>query len=230
MLPVYNKATKAKVSVVGEAVIATDTTYVHLPKFLAERNLLSIGDKITAIGLFNIIVNGEYFTIVSPLMYTLPYNSFQVISVDGEEYYQLEFLKGQSIIESLTVARNAMLTTEVLTFILLRGQIPYYVTQEMALHLTSGSAKYGGVKLDENSALIELLAGLSQRVKGDEEMFYRHAPASAEVQYVPLTDISFGTFSNFSRFLGGYQRSGIITSLVNDTPTAPTKLEKTLRR
>lgn len=225
----HDPSTKSKVSLLNNGVYATADTRVHVPVAFADKNLVTIGEKAIVIGLFNVIVGDTYFTVISPLTYTLPYTSFQLRTIDEVEYYEFFFRKGDLIIESLKVAKNALFTVELLLFIILRGQIPYYVTADTVLHIGENANKLGGINLDGNSALLELLTSLTQRSTRDTEVFYRHAPTDG-VKFVPLTDVSFGTFSNFSRLLNGYQSSAMITSIVNTKLTPPSKLERTLRR
>jgi hypothetical protein len=225
----YNPLAKNRVALVGESVVATEPTLVHIPEEYSVKGLVKITSYAECVGLFNIIIGGEYFVISSPLMYTLPYRSVSRVTVDDEPYIQLEFDKGDRIIESLTVATNAVITVEMLTFLLLRGQMPYFVTSEINLNLLKHSSKVAGINLDENSALLEILATLSQRQQEDSHQFYRHNPVG-KVKYISLNDVNFGTFSTFSRLLNGHQASALITSLTTDKVSLPSKLEKTLRR
>lgn len=228
-MPTYNPAVKNKVRIEGEAVVATELTYVHIPEYYAVKGLVSVLDTVECIGLFNIIVGDEYFVISSPLNYTLPYKAFSKVRIEEETYIQLEFNAGDPIIESLTVARNAPLTVEILIFLLLRGQMPYFVTPDINLNLLKGTAAHAGISLDENSALVEILSSLSQRQQEDNHSFYRHNP-KGPVKYISLNDVNFGTFSTFSRLLNGHQASALVTSLTTDKTSVPSKLEKTLRR
>lgn len=228
-MPIYDSAVKSKVQLKDGGIVALYDTKVHIPTFYLEKNMLMVTDTVESIGVFNIIVDDKYFVLTSPLVYTLPVQSMQTITINDEPYYELNFKKGEVIIESLLVARNAILATELLLTVILRGKIPYYLTPDMVLRLVHNTSQYAGVRLDSNSAIIELVASLSQRSKSDIATFYRHNRKDG-VQYATLSDVNLATFTNFSRLLNGYQSSGTITSLVNSKLAEPTKLEKILRR
>lgn len=225
----YDSSTKNKVLVKDNQVIATHDTVVHIPHHFVDKGMLSITEKAECIGFFNVIIDNKYFVILSPLMYTLPYSAVSVQTVGDEDYVALSFTKGVPIIESLEVAKNAPMTVELLIYLLLRGQMPYYITPELNMVMLTWASEVAGIGLDGNPAIIELLAGLTQRSAEDKLTLYRHSP-NKNYQYVPLTDVNFGTFSTFSRLLNGHQSSAMITSLTSDKPTKPSKLETILRR
>jgi hypothetical protein len=225
----HDPSTKDKVKVVGNQVLATSLTKVHIPAHFIEKGLLKLTEQAECIGMFNVIIGDKYFVIMSPLIYTLPYSSFSVQTIGEEEYIELVFTADTPIIESLEVAKNAPMTVELLIYLMLRGQMPYYITPELNLVMLTWCSDYAGISLDSNPALLEVLAGLSQRAADDKLSLYRHNP-NGKYQYVPLTDVSFGTFSTFSRLLNGHQASAMITSLTSDKPTLPSKLETILRR
>ena len=85
-MPTYNPLAKHKVKVIGDAVIATTHTRVHIPESYTVKGLVKITTYAECAGLFNIIVGDEYFVISSPLTYTLPYRSFSRVVIDEEPY------------------------------------------------------------------------------------------------------------------------------------------------
>lgn len=219
---------KSHIKEVEKQVIADHDTYIDLPQIFEEGKLLTVGKVISCIGVFPIIIQDKYLVIRSPLMYTFRPDSIVEEEVDGEVYYRLGFEAGKPLF-NLTMAKNAIKLTELFSFVGLRGKIPYYCTRDTALRLVDNASTYAGINLNQESAIIELLLSMCQRATDDSTLLSRYAP-DRPVQYVPLTDVNVGTFSNFSRLLNGYQASGMITSLVNDTDTQPSPLERTLRR
>lgn len=225
----YDPSAKNKVIVKDNQVLATEVTKVHVPAHFIDKGLLKITSIAECIGMFNVLVGDKYFIIMSPLVYTLPYTSFYMTTIGEEDYVEFEFATGTPIIESLEVAKNAPMTVELLIYLMLRGQMPYFITPEHNLVMLTWCSDYAGISLDANPALIELIAGLSQRSATDKLSLYRHNPTGG-YQFVPLTDVSFGTFSTFSRLLNGHQSSAMITSLTENKPAPPSKLETILRR
>ena len=220
---------KSMVKQDGTAIVATTDTKVHIPKYYEERGLLTMGREAQSLGVINVIIDDAFFVVISTLIYTLPFSSFKQVDIGEEVYYELQFKAGQPIIQSLEVAKNNLLAIELLTFMILRAKIPYFIDPPMALQLLSGTSQAAGINLDENSSLVELLISLSHRSQLDTQVLARHAP-NDPITYVALTDVNFGTFTNFSRLLNSYQTSGLITSLTNNSNSQPGKLETILRR
>jgi len=200
---------------------------IYILKEFKDAKLVTIGNAVSSIGLFAIEVDNKYLTIRSPLTYQLNFSKLTEVTIDDKIYLKLIVDKGMPIF-STSVVRSVFSTVALFTFIGLRGKVPFYATKNTIAKILYGSSKYAGIKLDKDPGVLQLMMSLAQRSKDNIEDYHRHVPNS-EIQYVPLTDITFGSTSNFNRLLGGYQAAGTVTSLVSDGAD-PKPVEQILRR
>jgi hypothetical protein len=198
--------------------------FVYIPENWAHNNLADIGEDVYFLGFFAIAVDGYYATDNLPGKIRSEPTEIDVVTVDGELYYEFKYLKGALIAES-TVLRNKMFVYSVNDAFLMKGRVPKYCSYEDFISYLFQVKHYCGLNLNTNLPIMSLIAA-SVWVSGkDNTKLHRHLLNDPNVseeekkntETVGLRNVGIKTTNAMSKVIGSYFDIGVVTAINNPT-------------
>ena len=203
---------------------------IWIPAIYEERDLLTLGDTATSLGIFQLRIND---TLSCDMMILAKVNMDFVTDTrvieDDYQYIVLDLKAGSVFIRNTDIVKNSNLAYGVfMTFIAL-GKIPPFINYNMINSLFDNDKKCCGISLNVNHAIFEMIYAQMYRDSSDAYMFYRHTDMRKAPRVVPIHQISHGPQSTSAKIIGSYMKEGIVASLVDDSEHSPSVVENLFR-
>jgi len=203
---------------------------VWIPKVYQERDLLTIGDDVSTLGIFQLRIDDA----LSATMMILSRVTIEFLSVRTEvedefEYIVLSLEKDSVFISNIFLVKDNNLIYSIFVTFLALGKIPPFLTYNIIQSLFDNDKKHCGIDLKVNHSIYEMIYAHMFRSNEDPYMFYRHTPMNKPPVIVPIHQISHGPISTSARITGSYLTEGMTSALVDDTEHRPSLVENLLR-
>jgi hypothetical protein len=209
---------------------------IYVPVRFADRKLAIIGNDIRVMSIFCIVVEDKYYAVSSALaMMQITPSTTNIIEVNGDEYYEFVFAKGQQITPSLDLLKNDALAYVVYDEVIAKGNIPWYFTYEDLGKIFVTSTEHANITLAANNVPLEMIAAAVARDPSDRRRYYRHRIKTIDEQmkqppdYVPFRSVIYGATNTTAKLMGSYFDDGLMSALVNPSEKTET-VEQLLRR
>ena len=203
---------------------------VLIPKDYFDRKLLTLGDIATSLGIFQIRINDTYFAnfmILARL--NIEFITYRNETIDDTQYIILLLEKNSVFIQNSKIVKDSNLIYEIFVFFLALGKIPSFIQYEDISKLFDNDSNHCGVDLKINHSIYEMIYAHMFRDNEDPYRFYRHTMMNKQPVIVPIRMISHGPTSTSARITGSYLNEGLVSSLVDETERAPSKIENLFR-
>lgn len=194
---------------------------VMFPVRYEEHDLAEIGNKVTTIGYFAIIVDEKYYAICNiPTTVKLEPIFINKVKIDGESYYELDFDKGSVVISTTELVKVNVLTYYIYNELIAGGKIPWYMNYSDIIKIFDESPKYAGVTIGSNLAIMDMVIANIARDPKDLTRYYRHVytDIKQEINNPPeilaLRNVSYGATNTTAKLLGSYFSDGLTSALV----------------
>lgn len=205
----------------GASVVVTKDAILSIPVRFAEVGLAVIGDQIQIAGCAGLVCGDRYAVINAPAMLTICPRQVSVVTIDGDDYYEFLFSKGDTLIERTQVEKNSVVVTRIFTEVLATAHVPWYIGYEHLGKLLYLCRYHGGINLMSNNAIIEVITAATTRVKEDRRKYLRHTISSieeantSEPAFLGLRNVIYGATNTTARLMGSYFESALTSALVN---------------
>ena len=114
---------------VNNQLVAMQDCSIYVPEHYIGSFLGSIEDDVRIVGIFGIVVEDKYYassrccTIIS-----LNPSTINIIEIEGENYMEFSFQKGDVVINNLNVIRISSLIFKIFDEIMAKGKVPWYLS------------------------------------------------------------------------------------------------------
>lgn len=214
------------------SVIATRKIEIFFPKKFEEHNLAEIYDSVSCIGLVGIVANNKYACLGVLSKFTFLAGDVSELNINGEAYVSMKFEPGETIIETLYVPADPLITYDYFLEFIKFSRIPWYIDFETLLSVIDESKQVAGSFSGSCAQVIRVLLSLTCRDPDNPDVEFRYGNNINNFNVKPLIigmnnpgQLLTGTFARFS---GGYLSDNTIAG-IQEGPTEITELEKILK-
>lgn len=207
---------------VENCLYATQPTKIYSPVRFSERNLAQIGSEIYIVGIYAIVVNDvDYAVSLVNAMMKIEPTSFQIVNINGDDYFEFYFEPGAVICPNLELVKTDTLTYRIYDEIISKAKIPWYLGY-IELGSIFDTAKYhAGTSIGSDREVTELIVSLIARNKEDRTKYYRQTVQSIEdlkgqpPAYIPMRSVIYAATNTLNKIAGSYMETGVISALVS---------------
>lgn len=213
----------ATLSVRPDSSVITKTgCKVYFPTRFVDRSLAEIGVNNLCIGLFPIVVEDKYYSLVSvnSMLHLMP-SEITKITYQDMEYYELTFVRASIVLQSLALVKDDVVLYRLYEELFSKGKIPWYVGYEDLGKLYETAAKFAGSSVGSNPEVIQLLTSLVSRDKNDRARYYRTTVESRKdlvdkpPVFIPLRSVFWAATNTVNKLAGSYFSDGVTSALLN---------------
>lgn len=205
--------------------VAKKSVKVYFPKYWLEGNLGSIDSKITVFAFISFVVDDKYFSHLDAIaMISLNPLDVSVVKIEDVEYYQLSYMPGETIADSITLVKDGKNVFETFNEFLSKSKVPWYMGYTHTCGVFSTALKHAGYNTRTDRAIESFMtANRARDPKNGSKLFRYSVKSQEELETVspvllPLTSVS-GATSASSRLAGSNMKEGIVESIIDPTTT-----------
>lgn len=206
--------------IVGDELIAKQALRIAIPYRYFNRKLAVLGEMITSVIIFAVIVENKWDLMMLPTMMNLTPDETTMESLDGEDYMVLSFDKGSVISPNVNLVRVDQVAYDIYDGFYGSGYKPWFIDYHDYGKLLALSQRYADIKLGPNNIPLELTVAQTAKVANDRALSYRHSLSrgyttglSKEPFIAPLQSVLFGANNLSTQLVGAYLRDGILTAM-----------------
>lgn len=195
---------------------------IYFPTRFEERLLAEVGINNLCIGLFPIVIQDKYYSLLSVnAMIDLKPSSVNKIMIGPVEYYEFVFDPGSVVIQTLDLVQNDVILFRLYDELFSKGKIPWYVGYEDLANLYDTAKKFAGANVGEAPEVVQLLTSIVSRNPKNRIEYYRTTVNSREdlvrnpPAYIPLRSVQFGATNTTNKLAGSYFSEGVTSALLN---------------
>ena len=195
-----------------------DKLEIFIPMRYQTKNYLIIEDKIQALGIFSLRVNGSIDGgLQIPAMIQIDAAETRNETIDGEPYFVCVLNKNNRIMTTTTLVKNDRVIYFMWTEFLSLGRMPKYMTYDSATTLFDDLKEITGKGTGVDHSLIEVILAHVYRDPNDLNIFYRHTGMRQPPAQISLRDVGYGAATTHSRIIGSYADIGRNSALLNQS-------------
>lgn len=236
MIDKYTKMHKKKVGKLfihkDGKIFAKKKLIFTLPQEYVKKKLVTVHEEymdiMAVVGVIDVEAN-EVYAMRRAISFKAEPSMTQTATHEGIKYIEYVFEEGDVVSRSLDMLKTPKLVPIVLSLALFRSIIPYYYDKEDIIALLTSIGKFGGLAIDKNKSIIEVL--ISQSIRNKENLLLaRYTPELTDDQiiYKGLENRAFSTDHTFRMMLGGHV-SKAQRVMITKIPSDVTQLEASLR-
>lgn len=191
------------------------------PARFVERFLAQTGVESMCIGLFPVIVEDKYYSLVNVNAYiSLKPSRTEIRPIQGVDYYVLEFEPGSIVFETLELVQVSDVIFRLFDELFSKGKVPWYIGYEDMGSIFDTASTYAGVNVGSNPEVIQLLAAIVSRDKDNRTTYYRQTVNSRSdlvnrpPVYIPLKSVYYAATSTVTKLAGSYFSDGVTSALL----------------
>lgn len=194
-----------------------NTLVVHIPRRYEKYAMISVGDTVRALGIFEINVNEtqDHGLFIPAVLDLCPTRS-DYVTVNGADYLRCIFNKGDTFIKNKQVVRNEYIAYIIFTEYLESGFIPEFLSYDNCAFIFDTIKEVTGSKIPAKHVVYEAIFSHMAKKPGDYRVPYRLSDMKHRPLWLKLTDIPHTAQSFTAKAIGGYFQDSINTSLVNE--------------
>ena len=217
------------------SVIALKPSKIYFPERFLERQMATVADTTTVVGIFAHVVDDRYSVFIANARVRLAPDAIATVKIDGDSYLELSFDAGSVILTTQEVVQDQIITYLIYNEMLAGGHYPWYLNYDDRMMLLYTSRRLAGVNLTSSHAMLELVVAATSRDPRDVSKYYRHTVDSYSdlttrpPRAIKFMSVSLGTTNTTSRIMGAHFEQGLNSALVFPS-TKVEKLEELLRR
>jgi hypothetical protein len=205
------------------------TLNICIPMRYESLGALEIGEHISALGIFDMEINGEPCGFFLPAKIGIEPHEVNRIVVDGERCLYITILNGGVFIRNTNVVQDTHLGYVIFYEMVYGGNLPKFITYNNHAFMFDEVTKVTGLKFSTDHTVFEVMTSLLYRSKDDLGVLYRHTSMKHPPKLIPLRLVSHAATSTTSRIVGAYDEDGFDAALVNASEIN-SEIEDLLRR
>jgi len=173
--------------------------------------------------------NKTYYPLRTPIPFkTVPATS-RSVTYDNMKYVEYVYGKGDVLIQTLDLIVTPKLVPKILSLLLWRAIIPFYLNRVDITNVLTKAGHYAGLSIDKNRAIVEVLVSLLVRNKKTIKLARFEHLEDTEVDYFGLANRAYSTESPFRLMISGNE-SRTAKVMLTKEPSSTTILEDVLRK
>lgn len=204
------------------SLIAVKPVKIYIPQRWNDRGLASVGIETYIIGIYAITSEDAYYGIsLVPSLIKINPSSTNIVTVQGEAYYEFVFDAGTVITERTELVKNDVLIYRVFTEMKDKGRVPWYVSYEDDPVIMENANYYSGAGVGREPEVNELLTAIVARDPANLNQNYRHVVQSADYvrthpcAWISLRNIRYAATNTVDKLAGSYFTEGLVGALVS---------------
>jgi len=200
-----------------------------LQKMEETYNCVEVSDKVTTIGVFDMVVDGiqsGMFLVGRIEMH--PSNIERVVGEDNTPLIQLTFKKGDIFIKSTNVVVESKLAFYVWLEYIKFAHTLKAMTYEQQAEMFDRMRLSTGITFPVDHVVYEVIMAHLSRSQDDFAIPYRNTDMKKDFVRIKFGDVAHAAKSTSARIIGAYDKEGIVTALVN-APETNSQIEDLLR-
>lgn len=225
----------ADLKAVGNTSVTKGGCWIIFPTAYTAKSLAFITGEVTVIGSWLITTDGKTYGVAgaTAMMRMIP-DDIQVIEVDGEEYYQLRFEPGSTVIQNRFLPCDKKIVYNVMSYFFDYGKVPFYMNVIDHAEVLSESRRWNDLTVFKDQVTHDIYSAQLQRAVNNRGTFFRHTIKSPAdllkfAQYIPLRDGPANKTSRLAKIADTELHKGIRSALL-DEPIRPEPLEQLYMR
>lgn len=203
-------------------IATTNGCKIYVPARWAERNFANIGNDVTILGLFAIVIEDKYYGVCSVnSMVSVKPTEIEMAFFGDDKYIELVFEPGDLVIRNTALVCDKQLVYYIYDEIQAKGYVPWYINYIDLAELLSTAEEYTGINLNTNKAILDMIAAVMARDPKDRQKFFRQSINSAEElvskrpDFIALRNIQMQASNTVSKLMGSYWTDAAVSALVN---------------
>ena len=200
--------------------IAIKPCKVIFPVHYAEKKLCEFNSEITKVlGIVMILVNNTYAVLSVNAMIEFTPGEISTIELEGEQYYQMSFDAGSTVINNMKVVKEDILPYFIYDVFISKGRIPGYMNYEDVCKIFDTAKSYADANVGERPEVIQLMVSIVARDKNDRTKYYRQVVKdhtdNSRLVFIPMKSVEYGATNTVNKLGGNYFQTGVISALIN---------------
>lgn len=194
---------------------------IYIPSKYQDNRLVVIGVETYILGIFAVVIGDRYGVSRAPAMLRVEPDNIATVKIEDEDYLELTFEPGSSVISNTDVVQNNSLLYTIYNEFIAKGYIPWYFTYQDLGELFSLSKYYTGTFLGANHVIPELIAATISRNPDNLKQQYRHVVEKPQdldkvpPHIVKLNSVTYGATNTTAKLIGAYWEEGVTSALVH---------------
>ena len=207
---------------------------IYIPAAYVERGLTSIGSETYVLGIFPIVCEDKFSTLICNSMVKIEPAQTNNVVINDEDFIEFEFPAGSVMIVNNNLVRINTLTYKIFEYFHSAARVPWFVTYNQMARLYSSAKDYADANIGANHETDELLASVIARNPNNRRQYFRqfteHDDDSTEHQpvYISMRNVAYSATNTMSKLGGTYFTEGTVSALVSPT-TRVEPIERILR-
>lgn len=208
----------------GEQLLVKKPCKVYIPVEYEFRRLLTLGAKITTLGIFLITVEDKYkavFCAQAKVSFTP--TATTKVKIGDDSFYEFYFEEGAALLDSTLFVKDDTMPYFIYNTFVDNGEVPAFIRYDQLLTIFEESKHYTGVTVGAHKGVFETVVATIARDAKDNMEEYRRIIKSYEDMdtnppvFVPLSDPIYTASNTIALISGAYFENGLVTSLVKET-------------
>jgi hypothetical protein len=201
----------------SDAVIFTGEELIaYIPERYGIYTLLSIDEYVSALGIFDLSIDGKKAGIMIPAVLVMDPSELDVKIINGDTYKVCTFKHGDRFLVNSFVVQLNKMGYYIWKEFLSNGKIPSFITYDVIFGLLDDLKEVSGTGIDASHAVFEIVYQHLYRDPDDLSKLYRLTPMTKQARVINMMDISNTALSTHSRVFGAYSADGINAALAED--------------
>lgn len=201
------------------SVVAVKDLSIIIPKRFEDSRLAEVTDIVSTIYMLGLVVGDKYCFLGALASVVLFPGEIQEITINGDRFYQLDFLAGETVIENLTVPQDSNLSYYYYLEFIKYNRIPWYATFTQILSVFDEAKYYTGKSFGNSAQAVRVLYSLSARYEKNPNIPFRYSPdiddPTKQPLIIGLNNPGQLLSSTFARMTSGYMNDNITAGLTN---------------
>jgi len=192
---------------------------VYMPKRFLENGMAVVNDKVQTVAVLGLVLPGvAYAPLVALADFTLLPLTIREMAVKGEMYVVMEFVKGDTFIESLDVLQDPNKPHQFSLEFEYYARIPWYLTKDELSGLFDNAKNESGAPVGSSPQVPRINTAMMLRDPDNLSVPYRNSKAMLEGRppvIVGLNNSAMLIDGTFSKLTGGYLQDNTLAAIVN---------------
>lgn len=193
-----------------------DKLECFIPTRYEMKELLIVGSKISALGIFTMKINDSITCgLQIPAVVIMDPVATRTETIDGDSFFICEFHKNNTFLTTTTVMKDNKLPYLMYLEYLSLGNMPSYITYDNVVGIFDDIDRICGLDLPVDHSIMEIIYAHVYRDAKDLRKYYRHTPMTQPPAQITLRDVAHGASSTHSRLVGSFADDGRNAALLN---------------
>lgn len=205
----------------GENVMTKKDCFFLVPYNYINYKLASTGERIMIAAVFAIVIDGVYGVMNACANLVITPNEVNQIKINGEEYLQFGFVKGQ-VVTTTKIVKDSDLLYEMNKYFYTFGRVPWFMSYTDVNRVMKMHKAYGGLNISPNNIPFEVVTSKICRDPKDKFKFYRHGQMQNNPVVVPFNSVLFNATNTTAKILGNYLSDGFTSAILSPSDRVET--------